>query len=314
MRHCSRSWLSFLCCIALVGFVTNLHAAVIGDYRPVFLPGLLQSGRPLIAIRFFTSDGHPKLLAVDPFSFKTQVVDASGFSTARTETEKPSDSPFLLALQKHAAPPFPVQNDGARRAEKATGGVFLTVDLCPSRSSFEKGLFEAMERLPQASEGAVPVAIAISGLWLEKHPDEFDWLVNEERGGRLAITWVNHSWDHPYHPGEPLERNFLLTPGPDFDQEVLRVEQALLARGITPSIFFRFPGLVSDERLVKRLRELSLIPIGSDAWLAKGEEPKDGSFILVHGNGNEPRGVRILLDIPKRNTWRLMALGEAFPQ
>lgn len=311
MRLCRRFWLSILCCIVLVGFVTNVHAAVIGDYRSVFLPGLLQSGRSLIAIRSFTSDGLPRVLAVDPFTFTTEVVDVSRFSLRPYGEEKPADTPFQLALKNHAASPFPLQNDGAVRADRPATGVYLTVDLCPSRSHFEKRLFETVESLPQAREGGMPVAIAISGLWLEKHPEEFGWLVNEEKGGKLAITWVNHSWGHPYHPGEPLERNFLLTPGTDPDQEILRVEQALLARGVVPSVFFRFPGLVSDERLVKRLRELSLIPIGSDAWLAKGETLKPGSFILVHGNGNEPKGVTLFLEQVKKRGIRLLDLRQA---
>lgn len=312
MRLCRRFWLSFLIFSAFAGPSIPLQAAVIADYRPVFLSGRDQQGRQLIAIRSFTSDGLPSFLIVDPLTFTTAAVDASRFSPRLEEEGKPPDTPFQLALQRHAASPFPVQNDGAVRADRPAGGVYLTVDLCPSRSTFEKGLFETVEQLARTMGGAAPVAVAISGLWLEKHPEEFGWLVNEEKEGRLAITWVNHSWDHPYHPGEPLERNFLLTGGSDFDQEILRVEQALLARGATPSVFFRFPGLVSDERLVKRLRELSLIPIGSDAWLAKGEASKDGSFILVHGNGNEPKGVRLFQELSKKGDMHLLDLRQAF--
>ena len=39
-----------------------------------------------------------------------------------------------------------------------------------------------------------------------------------------------------------------------------------------------------------------LIPVGSDAWLAKNEVPSAGSIVLVHGNGNEPVGVEKLLE------------------
>ena len=110
----------------------------------------------------------------------------------------------------------------------------------------------------------------------------------------------------------PLARNFLLTPGTDFPAEVLELEQLLLSRGVVPSPFFRFPGLVSDAATVERLREFSLIPIGSDAWLAKGESPRRGSFILVHGNGNEPRGVQLLLPMLKSGELHLLPLPEAF--
>ena len=83
----------------------------------------------------------------------------------------------------------------------------------------------------------------------------------------------------------------------------------LLENGLIPSPFFRFPGLVADGGLLEKLRQLSLIPIGSDAWLAKGENPANGSFILVHGNGNEPQGVRKLLPLLRgENHLRLLPL------
>ena len=60
------------------------------------------------------------------------------------------------------------------------------------------------------------------------------------------------------------------------------------------------------------VNELSLIPLGSDAWLAKGEAPRKGSFILVHGNGNEPKGVKLLLPILRNKEFRLLPLPAAF--
>ena len=94
---------------------------------------------------------------------------------------------------------------------------------------------------------------------------------------------------------------------------MLATEQLLIENGLTPSPFFRFPGLVADAGLLTRLRQLWLIPIGSDAWLAKGEVPVNGSFILVHGNGNEPQGVRKLLSLMHgRGFPRLLPLREAF--
>jgi hypothetical protein len=117
-----------------------------------------------------------------------------------------------------------------------------------------------------------------------------------EKKGSLSITWVNHSFSHPYDAGKPLEENFLLKPGVDFEKEVLKTEEALMKRGLLPSPFFRFPGLVADKGLLERLKSLSLIPVGAHAWLAKGEEPRAGSIILVHGNGNEPAGVKKLIE------------------
>jgi hypothetical protein len=62
-----------------------------------------------------------------------------------------------------------------------------------------------------------------------------------------------------------------------------------------------------------RLVELGLIPLGSDAWLAKGGIPVAGSFILVHGNGNEPGGVRRFLELQRDGKLLpLLPLAEAF--
>jgi hypothetical protein len=44
--------------------------------------------------------------------------------------------------------------------------------------------------------------------------------------------------------------NFLLMPGFDMQSEILDQERLLIANGETPSIFFRFPGLVSDAALM----------------------------------------------------------------
>lgn len=77
----------------------------------------------------------------------------------------------------------------------------------------------------------------------------------------------------------------------DMNYEILETEKAMLKNGLLPSVFFRFPGLVSDQQLVYKLTDYGLIPIGTDAWLAKGQQPQAGSIVLIHGNGNEPTGV-----------------------
>jgi len=78
---------------------------------------------------------------------------------------------------------------------------------------------------------------------------------------------------------------------------VLKTEAAMIENGLLPSVFFRFPGLVSDAALVRRVVSYGLIPVGSDAWLAKGQAPSSGSIVLVHGNGNEPIGIEKFLDL-----------------
>jgi hypothetical protein len=50
---------------------------------------------------------------------------------------------------------------------------------------------------------------------------------------------------------------------------------------------------IGGARIVESLH---LVVVGSDAWLAKGQQPKPGSAILIHGNRNEPMGVKLMLE------------------
>jgi peptidoglycan/xylan/chitin deacetylase (PgdA/CDA1 family) len=129
---------------------------------------------------------------------------------------------------------------------------------------------------------------------MANHPGDLAWLQAERDAGRLAITWVNHTENHFYRPREPLDHNFLLLPGTDVQNEIFQVEQRLLDLGEVPSVFFRFPGLVSSPELVDQVLALGLIPLGSSAWLAKQQNVRAGAIVLTHANGNEPQGLEIL--------------------
>ena len=288
------------------------QAAVITDYRVIRQPVTDRAGRGLLAIRSFKSDGAARLLLVDPATLLSYDLPAGSVTSCSAESADPAACSTRLgkALQRYNSAPYRLQNGGATRAEAEVDGLFLTVDLCPSKRPFERELFEAAMALGKGAP--VPVAVAVSGVWLASHPEEVSYLKEKIAAGRLAVTWVNHSWHHHYDPKTPLEQNFLLAPGTDQLAEVLELERQLLSLGLVPSPFFRFPGLVSDRDTVTRLRELSLIPIGSDAWLAKGEQPRRGSFILVHGNGNEPKGVKLLLPLLQGKDLRLLPLPAAF--
>jgi hypothetical protein len=146
-----------------------------------------------------------------------------------------------------------------------------------------------------------PIALSMTGVWIEKHEEEFRWLCEQNQKKTLDITWVNHSYHHPYKPNVDYNSNFLLGPEVNFRQECLELEKLLLQNNQIPSIFFRFPGLISNIDLMNQLRSLGLIPLGSNAWLAKGENPTPGSIILIHGNLNEHKGVELFLDFLREN-------------
>jgi hypothetical protein len=135
---------------------------------------------------------------------------------------------------------------------------------------------------------------------MTEHPEDLRWLLKRVEAGDLSVTWINHSYHHAFDPRQPLRRDFLLMPGIDLEAEVLQTEAAMIERGMLPSAFFRFPGLVSDESVFERVISFGLIPTGSDAWLAKGQPATPGSIVLIHGNGNEPAGVRDFLELMRR--------------
>jgi peptidoglycan/xylan/chitin deacetylase (PgdA/CDA1 family) len=271
--------------ITLFLFLSSLGAGSVTRYEPVHFC-FRKEGTLLEALRSFRLDEHPMLLAVDPETLETRTL--RGVDPQRVPC--PTDSRYRHLLKAASAPPYPLQNDGVTHG---TGGLYLTTDLCPSsKKGFERRLYEALiARLPHP----VPVTLFITKRWIDRHPDAFAQFKSWEKKGDLAITWGNHTAWHRYYPGRPLRANFVLAPGEDLRRDVLSLEMSLLEYGVTPSAFFRFPGLVSDRRSIETVTKLGLITIGSDAWLAKGQKPGPGSIILVHGNGNEPKGVELFL-------------------
>ena len=144
--------------------------------------------------------------------------------------------------------------------------------------------------------------MSISGLWLIHHFADFRWLLDQRKSGALDILWVDHTYHHPYRRRLPEAANFLLSKGVDPEEEILDTERLLIANGETPSLFFRFPGLVSSDPLMQAVSRFHLVTLGADAWLAKGQQPERGSIVLVHPNGNEPKGLAMFAHDLTRGT------------
>jgi hypothetical protein len=322
-----RKVLVTLCCglfiLSVSGVISTRAAAVNGEiasYQPIFRPVYTQGGQAKIAIRQLTHGHAAYWLVINPFSLEAELLPETALNLSR-EVPEPlwQATPYFRALSKHTAAPFPLFNDGISRADQHAPGFFLTVDLCPSLKPLEQFFLESTARLPQSRKGPVPVAIALTGAWANNHQAELQWLQSQAAAGRLAITWINHSYSHPYDKSQPNNLTFLLTPGIDLNTEILAMERLMLSRGIVPAPFFRFPGLISDQKAVQTLFSLGLIPIGSDAWLALGETPQPGSIILVHGNGNEGAGIKLALAFYEKHqkelaegSLRLFPLARAF--
>jgi hypothetical protein len=172
-------------------------------------------------------------------------------------------------------------------------GYVLTMDLCPSTKKMDKDFFTFL-----LSEKLSPLYVCITGGWIEKHKNELAFLTKENADKN--IIWVNHSYNHFYDPQLKNKDNFMLNKSINVFSEVINNEIIMLENGLIPSPFFRFPGLVSDEALTKKILSYGLIPIGSNAWIAKGEKIQKGSIVLLHLNGNERKGLNMFLDLYKK--------------
>lgn len=290
----TEGWLhTILLLLVVLILASTATAGVITDYKPELTAFTDFRGNLQLAIRTFNNDGVQYKLLINPVNLQASLCSARALKPVADFQGRQ----FSAIVETAAPPPFKLQNHGVKHAAAAVNGMFLTIDLCPSRRSLEKGMFENLSAIAEKTGRPVPVAICISGAWISSHQEDLQWLKELENRGGLSITWVNHSLSHFHDQTLPIEKNFMLAKGTDGRSEILNNEIAMLQAGITPSPFFRFPGLVSGEKLVRLLGELHLIPLGADAWLAKGEEPKNGSIILVHGNGNEPPGIARLMKL-----------------
>ncbi|HEX7775023.1 MAG TPA: polysaccharide deacetylase [Parvibaculum sp.] len=266
-------------------------ATGIVNYRAAFAVVRAEDERRLVVIRRFERDGTRLALTVDPATLETAIRPEAWLAPDDENWPALRATPYVSALWTLTGPPYPIENAGLTHARSGADGFFLTVDMCPSRRSFESAFFASLSARAGREGRPMPVAISISGYWAIDHAQEFASLIARQKLGELDVIWTNHSYTHRYLKGVPDRHNFMLTPHTDLEREVFLTEQLLIEHGMTPSIFFRFPGLVSDAYLVMELRRLGLVPLGADAWLAKAQHPRPGSVVLVHGNGNEPQGI-----------------------
>ena len=267
-------------------------AEAVADYRSTLRACHAADGRERIAVRSMSVSGQPLLLLADPDKLTTRIERAACWTCADVGEASVASTRMMRAIETSAQAPGLIHRGFLRNAGLIHGdasGAFVTGDLCPSLKPLERDFFEKL-----AAQGPhTPVALSISGLWLTHHFADYRWLLDQQASGALDVTWVNHTYHHPFARGAPDEHNFLLEPGVDADAEILQLEQLLVANGQTPSLFFRFPGLISSAPLMQAVRRHHLISLGADAWLALEQRPSAGSIVLVHANGNEPLGIKL---------------------
>ncbi|GAC1305645.1 MAG: palindromic element RPE3 domain-containing protein [Mucilaginibacter sp.] len=300
---------SLLIIFLLSGYAVTAKAQVsyskITNYQ-AYYASAKRDNTDWFAIRRFENDGKAYLLLVDPDELETKVDEAIRYTLspmpmtqARLYYQKSS---YEKALRKAEQQSKSIQDAGIQSGMPSETGVTLTADLCPSSRPLDRRIFTDIFEQFKKVEQPVPIALSITGIWMRQHPQDLEWLKQMNMRGEIYITWVNHSFNHRVSKTLPLKENFLLEPGTDINFEVLGTEQAMLKNGLLPSVFFRFPGLVSDKQLIYKITDFGLIPVGSDAWLAKGQQPQSGSIVLIHGNGNEPVGVNDFISLLKSKT------------
>lgn len=249
-----------------------------------------------IALRSFSRAGRPYYLVVNTRDLFTRIVARDSgrcgrASLAEMRREFQAD-PYITALDSAERRSTLVQDAGLTHGSVRQKGIDLTADLCPSKLPLDRQFFAELIDQFMPEEKPIPIALSVTGNWMNGHQEDLRWLIGLAKKGDLAITWINHSYNHRWYDSVPVQENFLLQKGTNLDLEVLKTERKMIEYGITPSVFFRFPGLVSDSLVFAKITAYGLIPVGTDAWLAKNQLPKDGSIVLVHANGNEPYGIK----------------------
>jgi hypothetical protein len=289
----------------------SLFCQPVSNYLPITGWTLLNNSNEVIVLRKFSSEGHTWYLTVDPQELSTKIVASDSIRINQASWDflkvRFSGTPYIRAIHQASLHSDTIQDAGITRFRYSPKGINFTVDLCPSQRPLDRIVFTDLINEFGGIERPVPIAVSVTGRWISRHPGDLFWLDSLTKTGDLDIVWINHSYNHYTRKDVPLKLNFLLSPGTDINAEVLNTEIALLQKKIVPSPFFRFPGLVSDHEIYVRILNLGLIPIGSDAWLAKGQWPKDGSIVLIHANGNEPLGVKDFIDLLKNKRTEVLS-------
>lgn len=266
--------------------------------------------RSVIIIRRMLINGQVQYLTVDPYSLITSIQIDAALQVIeypfQTILEMFYTSPYVKALKDAESHSASLQDAGITHFFPSQHGLDLTIDLCPSNRPLDRGFFNRIIDEFGKIEKPVPVAIAVTGVWMQRHAEDLQWLSDLVKSNTLSITWINHSFNHKTQKGLALKKNFLLEKGTDINFEILQTEKMMIERGIMPSVFFRFPGLVSDTEIFDQIISYGLVPVGSDAWLGKNQWPKEGSIVLVHANGNEPVGIERFIGLMKKERNRIL--------
>ena len=250
----------------------------------------LLRGEEVFTLRSLKFRGYDAKLVVNPETLDSHLVRSSCVERCSAVSSRDlGRTNYGSLLSRSDDGSYPMQNDGVT-VGSSNKYVALTIDMCPSSKGISQNVYDKLVSLAKQEGKAIPIGVAMTAAWKDRHSERFDWLKRQAREGRLEIEWINHSYHHHYKRDVPLAQNFMRKSGTDVAQEVLGNEISMLQGGVTPSVFFRFPGLVSSKSMISSITDWGLVTLGTQAWLGKGEKAVEGSIILIHGNRNEPSG------------------------
>jgi len=157
----------------------------------------------------------------------------------------------------------------------------LTTDLCPTMRPMSRVFYEDLENTSMALGKPLPVVVFFSGKWILNHTNDLRYL--KER--KLALVAGNHSFSHHIYSNSWNREVFIA--------EITNTERVMLAHGILPSPWFRFPGLKYHPDQLAVLREMNLIPVDTTMWIGQKCSER-WAIILAHSNGVKPVEERLL--------------------
>jgi len=278
----------------------NCQKSLIENYQLYFAYTKIDN-QEFIVIRKFIKNKNEYFLMINPKNLESSIISEKNCTAIKSNfseiKNKFSETKYLRLLDESKANAMLLQDAGITHSLPTEAGINLTIDLCPSNHPLNKNIFIALLKAFKNIEKPIPLAIAVSGYWINNHKNELNWIKELQSENEIDICWINHSLTHHYNKSKPLNNNFMLMKKTNVTFEILGNEKKMIENDLLPSVFFRFPGLISNEALIDTVYNYGLITVGSDAWLAKGNKANAGSIVLIHGNGNETIGVSEFLKL-----------------
>lgn len=272
----------------------------------------LKTGSTYLCRRRAIVDGVDYALLTDVGAVPASFLVRNDDLQTRSVESSLAETPWAKRLQWFKSEATQGRGLQAGPRESLAKSVCVTVDFCWSVRPLEAEFFRSLPTTTSQSLTLFP-----SGRWIEQHPVDMEALLKLEQDKGVEIIWGAHSWIHPKAGG------FMNDLSPDeLRADTLKLERELLAWGIVPTVYYRFPGLIHDATRLQSVIAMNLLPIDADAWVAvqaSGKHPfgrptRDGSIILLHGNGNEPQGIsRFDSWRETHRDWQWRSLSEFLP-